>query len=220
MTFMVAGTSNLAGRFFPPPDPLVAGRWRLVRLTLKDAQAMMRMGIIPEDASTELLDGFVVLKDRSARDQDPTMIGQEHRKCVERLSSLRKLIDNDHRHVESQQPLVCSETQVPEPDFMVLHGTLDSYADLPLAQDAWCVVEVADSSYERDTGEKLAGYAEAAIGQYIVINLRNRTAEIYADPDPAEKRYPPPMIVGASGSLELRVGEGEFFPVSLAELLP
>lgn len=99
---MVASTPNLAARFSAPPDPLVAGRWRLVRLTRTDAQAMMRMGIIPEDASTELLNGWVVLKDRSARDQDPTMIGREHRKCVEGLSSLRKLIDNDTRHVESQ----------------------------------------------------------------------------------------------------------------------
>ena len=114
---------------------------------------MVRMGIIPEDASTELLNGWVVLKDRSAREQDPTIIGQDHHKCVERLSSLRKLIDNDNRHVESQQPLVCSDTQVPEPDFMVLRGTLDSYTDLPFAADAFCVVEVADSSYERDTGE-------------------------------------------------------------------
>jgi len=217
---MVAGTSNLAGRFCPPPDPLIAGRWRLVRLTRKDAQAMMRIGIIPEDASTELLNGWVVLKDRSARDQDPTMIGQEHRKCVERLSSLRKLIDNDARHVESQQPLVCSETQVPEPDFMVLRGTLDGYSDLPLAKDAWCVVEVADSSYERDTGEKLAGYAEAGIAQYVVINLRNRTAEIYTDPDPAAASYPPPTIVAASEVLRLRLSADEFRSVPLADVLP
>ena len=51
------------------------------------------------------------------------MIGQDHRKCVEKLSALRKAIDNDRRHVESQQPLVCDETNVPQPDLMKMLGT-------------------------------------------------------------------------------------------------
>ena len=216
---MVTSTSKLADRFYPPPPALVAGRWRLVRLTRHDAEAMVRMGIIPEDASTELLDGWVVLKDRSSRDQDPTMIGQDHRKCVERFSSLRKLIDNADRHVESQQPLVCSETHVPEPDFIVLRGTLERYTDLPWATDAFCVVEVADSSYERDTGEKLAGYADAGVGQYIVINLRNRAAEVYSVRDSATGKYLPAKIVGESDVLELKVGEGEMFSVGMRDLL-
>lgn len=217
---MVMSTLKLADRFHPPPAAVISGRWRLVRLTRRDAEAMVRIGIIPEDASTELLDGWIVLKDRSSRDQDPTMIGQDHRKCVERLSSLRKLIDNSNRHVESQQPLVCSETHVPEPDFMVLRGTLETYADLPSAADALCVVEVADSSYERDTGEKLAGYADAGVGQYIVINLRNRTAEIYSERATATGRYSPAKIVGESETLELRVGDGEMFSIRLGNFLP
>ena len=63
----------------------------------------------------------VVLVDRSAPDQDPTMIGQVHRKCVEKLSALRKNIDNEKRHVESRQPLVCAETLVPQPDFCLIN---------------------------------------------------------------------------------------------------
>ena len=80
---MVASTSTQPDRFAPPPESLLSGRWRLVSFTRKDAQAMVRVGIIPEDASTELLNGWIVLKDRSARDQDPTRIGQDHRQCVE-----------------------------------------------------------------------------------------------------------------------------------------
>src|ERR1700712_5505167 len=104
---MVANTFPYSDRFAPPSEALLSGRLQLITLTRKDAEAMVRMGIVPEDASTELLNGWIVLKDRSARDQDPTMIGQDHRKCVERLSALRKTIDNASRHVESQQPLVC-----------------------------------------------------------------------------------------------------------------
>jgi hypothetical protein len=217
---MVARVLTVAERFVPPPAPLMDGRWRVVRFTRADAEALMRMGIIPEDASTELLDGLIVLKDRSARGQEPDMIGKDHTKSVERLSNLRTQINDARRHVRSQQPLACSEIDQPEPDFMILRGTLDDYADLPAADDTFCVVEVADSSYERDSGEKLLGYARAGVRQYIILNLRNRTAEVYTNPDAAAGTYPPPQVVADGESLSLRVGEAEHFAVHLADLLP
>ncbi len=217
---MVANTGLIAERFVSPPQEFVDGRWKLPRFTRKDAEALVRLGIIPEDASTELLNGAIVLKDRADRGQDITMIGNEHRKAVERISALRKRIDDARRHVESQQPLVCTETHVPEPDFMVLRGPLDDYADLPMAADAFCVVEVADASYERDAGEKLTAYARAGVAQYIILNLRNRTAEVYAAPDTAAGTYPPPLVVTAEQSLTLRVGDGETLDVLLRDLLP
>lgn len=217
---MVAKSLSTAERFVPPPEGVLAGRLRVVRFTRADLAALLREGIVDEDASTELLNGMVVLKDRSAQGQEPTMIGPDHRKCVERFSSLRKVIDSDLRHVESQQPLVCGEGDVPEPDFMVLRGRLDDYADLPAAADAWCVVEVADSSYERDAGEKLAAYAQAGVGQYVILNLRNRTAEVYATPDREAGTYPPPHVVSAEQDLALRVGDGEFHTLPLTDLLP
>jgi hypothetical protein len=216
---MVA-TISAAGRFAPPPAPMVDGRWQIYRLTRTDAEALMRQGLIPEDATTELLSGMIVLKDRSATGGDPQMIGKGHVVCVEHLSDLRGRISNGNRHVESQQPLVCSEIHQPEPDFMVLRGTLEEYTDLPTAADAFCVVEVADSSYERDTGEKLRGYAWAGVQQYVVINLRNRIAEVYTNPDLVAGTYPPPQIIPDSGILSLRVGDAEFFDVPLRDVLP
>jgi hypothetical protein len=217
---MAAGFATVAERFVSPPQGVVNGRWRLVRFTRKDAESLVRDGIIPEDASTELLEGMIVLKDRSARGQDPTMIGPDHRKCVERLSALRKRIDDDRRHVESQQPLVCSDIQQPEPDFMVLRGRLEDYADLPAAADALCVVEVADSSYERDAGQKLAGYAAAGVRQYVIVNLRTRTAEVYSNPTPAAATYPPPQVISENQPLSLRVGNEEYFTLPLVDVLP
>ena len=216
---MVAKTS-ITDRFMRPPEPFVAGRWWVHKVTYDDAQAMMRLGIIPEDASTELLNALVVLKDRAAAGQDPRIVGIGHTICVERLSELRARISSEARHVRSQQPLVCSETHVPEPDFMVLRGKLADYSDFPAATDAYCIVEVADSSYERDADEKLKGYAQSGVPQYVIINLRNRTAEVYTTPDAAAGTYPPPQIVAENQSLGLRVGEQETFTVTLADVLP
>jgi len=217
---MVGYSATMPERFGPPVDPTIDPRWRVVRFTRAEAESLMRQGIIREDASTELLAGVIVLKDRSARDQDPTMIGQEHRKCVEKLSALRTRIDNNARHVESQQPLVCSDIHQPEPDFMILRGTLESYAELPHASDAWCVIEVADSSYERDAGVKLRGYAAAGVSQYVIINLRNRTAEVYVNPDASSGAYAPPEIVAEAESLALRVGDRELLTIPLRDILP
>lgn len=217
---MVARVPNIADRFMVPPEPFLAKRWLLPKFTRRDAEELVRLNIIPEDASTELLDGAIVVKDRAGTGEDPFMIGKDHRKTVERLSDLRARINNDRRHVQSQQPLVCSDTHVPEPDFAVIRGALDDYTDLPTAADAWCVVEVADASYERDAGEKLRGYARAAVGQYIIINLRNRTAEVYAAPNAAAGSYPSPTIISEVQELPLRVGDAETLRVPLAELLP
>jgi hypothetical protein len=53
-----------------------------------------------------------------------------------------------------------------------------------------------------------------------VINLRNRTAEVYANPDPVAGTYPPPQIIPDSGTLSLRAGDAEFFEVPLRDVLP
>ena len=103
---------------------------------------------------------------------------------------------------------------------MILRGTLESYADLPTAADAYCVVEVADSSYERDAGEKLAGYARAGIPQYVILNLRNRTAEIYTNPDVNAGTYAAQQVIPGDGILRLPVAESDWFAVSMSDVLP
>jgi hypothetical protein len=217
---MVTAISSVADPYPPPISWLVARRVSQVLLTRHDVQEMMRSGIVPEDTTTELLHGVLLHTDRSARGGDPLSIGEEHTICVETLSDLRTKINSDDRHVRSQQPLICSETHEPQPDFMILRGTLRSHRGKPTAADAYCVVEVADSSYDRDAGEKLFGYARALIEQYIIINLVNRTAEVYATPDPVSGSYAAPLVIRETESVSFRVGPIEFMPILLADLLP
>jgi hypothetical protein len=181
---------------------------------------MVRVGVVPEDALTELLHGLLVYTDRSKLGEDPLSVGEDHTLCVEALSDLRTIINTSDRHVRSQQPLICGDDHEPQPDFMILRGLLKSYKEKPTAADAFCVIEVADSSYERDAGEKLIGYARAGIVQYIIINLRNRTAEVYTNPDSAAGSYAPPQIIPADGTLQLRVSEADVFTLPLIDVLP
>jgi Uma2 family endonuclease len=218
---MVAHTSSVIDKFVTPPASVLRGDARLLKFTREDTAVLVRLGIVPEDASTELLDGLIVHTDRSARGEDVWRIGRVHRITTERLANLRTQLNSEVRHVESQQPLACNDTLEPQPDFMVVRGRLDEIGDDgPSAGDVFCVVEVADSSYERDSGVKLTGYATAGVPQYVIINLRNRTAEVYANADPSTGTFTTTLIVQENEMLSLRVGEGELFNVPLASVLP
>jgi Uma2 family endonuclease len=104
---------------------------------------------------------------------------------------------------------------------MVLRGSRSDYRDrLPHAADAFCVIEVADSSYERGGGEKLNGYANAGVEQYIIVNLRTRTAEVYTHPDPAGGAYLETRIIPQDQQLALRLGDDEYFSFLLINILP
>ena len=199
----------------------LAGRGTWVRYTVQNVLKMIGLGIIPEDATTELLNGLIVHVDRSATGGDPTMHSPGHSKPVSRLTALVSQINTSDRRIQIQLPVVCGNVQMPEPDFAVVFGSDELFTKrLPAASDTQCVIEVADSSLERDRYEKGPMYAAAGIQQYIILNLRNRTAEVYSSPDAAAGTYPPPQIVSAEASLELRVGNGETVSVALASLLP
>lgn len=140
---------------------------------------------------------------------------------VATLAGFSDRVNTAARHLRTRSTLICAETHAPIPDAAILRGALNDYRGrLPTAADAWCVIEVTDASYGRDAGEKLEAYARAGVQQYVILNLRNRTAEVYLTPDRAAGTYPLPQIVAADQVLDLRVGEDEFFQVPLANVLP
>jgi hypothetical protein len=205
----------------PAPDPVVRRLgYGPVRFTLNDTLEMVQQGILPEDGRIELLDGSLVYRDRFDLRGDEIVEGPKHNYVVAALAQLSPRIDSERRHLRTQSTLVCSETHAPVPDAVILRGTLRDYRDRLATADAFCVIEVADSSYERDTGEKLTGYAKAGVQQYVVINLRARTAEIFTNPTPSNGTYPPPLIVRESENLSLRLEEAALFAIPLSELMP
>ncbi len=62
-----------------------AGRATLVPWTVEQYHRAIAAGLVPEDPSLELLDGFIVHKDRAKAGDDPMTIGDRHRIAVLRL---------------------------------------------------------------------------------------------------------------------------------------
>jgi hypothetical protein len=180
----------------PPHDPVQAFRDGLFKFTSADAERMVKLGVLPEDSSVELLGGVFVHRDCGSSKGEPGVAGIEHDYVVRMIGKLDRHIDGPGRHLVTQLTLRLSDDYDPVPDAMVLRGPAIEY-------------------------RALAAYARAGVPQYVIVNLRDRTAEVYAGPDPAAGTYPPPLVVrGDGGTLLLRVGEGETFSVELATLLP
>jgi Uma2 family endonuclease len=193
----------------------------VVPLTVDQYHEMIRRGILPEGAPIELIDGFLVLKDRSKRGEDPMTVGVQHRWAVEALRNLDERVRGWDMHVASQQPVTLPTMHEPEPDASIVAGPLDNYrARTPAAADVLCVCEVSDSSLEYDRTTKQRLYATAGIPQYVIVNLVERVIELYAGPDPSTGRYARRRTVAPGQAVEIELRAGQVLTVQADQLLP
>lgn len=142
------------------------------RLSVERYHQMISAGIFGEDDAVELIEGRIVNKMPKSRAHSivTNLIFQ----------ALIKLISGTH-HVESQEPITM-ETSEPEPDVVVLQGQILDYKEHPQPKDVSLLVEVSDSSLERDQTWKKQIYAAAGIPIYWIVNLPDRQIEVYSDP--------------------------------------
>jgi len=196
-------------------------RAALVPLTVDQYHEMMRQGIIPESSQTEVIDGFLVLKDRSKRGEDPMTISSEHRWAVQKLQRLDIRGQGWNIHVATQQPVNLSPIHEPEPDASIVNGLLDEFRSrTPSAADVLCACEVADSSlaYDRTTKQRL--YATAGIPRYLIVNLVDRALELYEEPDVSTGRYARKQVVVPGQACDIELAHGHVLNVAADDLLP
>ncbi len=124
---------------------------------------LAELGILDEDDRVELLDGQIV---------EMTPIGGAHAACVIRLNNLLARRAGGDTSVSMQNPVVLAERWEPQPDIAVLRrpGGLAG-AWLPSPQDVLLVIEVADTSLERDRDVKIPRYAAAGIPEAWLVDL-------------------------------------------------
>jgi len=112
-----------------------------------------------------------------------------------------------------QGPLAASDEHEPEPDIALVQRN-PSTKDHPTS--AHLVIEVADSSRQRDLGLKPAIYAAMNVADYWVVDLQRR--EIVIHRDPARDRYRQISTFGDDATVALLA-----FPevsARVADLLP
>lgn len=191
----------------------------MVPLTVEQYHRMIETGVLQEGAPIELIDGFLVRKDRSKAGEDPMTVGNEHSWVIDCLMDLAPAIARAGGRVRVQQPVTLS-TGEPEPDVSIVRGPGEQYRTRhPAAADVTCVVEVSDSSlpYDRTTKQRI--YADHAIPQYVIVNLVERVIEDHHDPKPGTGRYDRREVLARGQELRLSVGAGSV-EIPVEALLP
>lgn len=195
-------------------------RASILPLTIEQYLRMIDEKIIPENATTELLRGVVIRKNRSSPGEDPMAHGPRHRMVVSLLTALTAKINRPEQHLQIQLPVACPPDGAPEPDGSIARGSPRDYADrIPGPADVTCVIEAAHSSLDRDREDKLPVYAAAGVPQDIIINLANDTIEVYTDPDPAGEQYRTKSTLERGDTLALQMPQG-VLEVPVADVLP
>ena len=175
-------------------------------------------GWLEESTAFELLDGFIVRKDRATAGEALVTIGDRHRLAVQRLVKLAPRFEPLGHTLQVQQPIQLPPTNEPEPDGSVIRGIDDDYRNGPAGADSvTCVIEVADNSLPRDLGFKLHMYAHAGIGQYVVVDLVHDL--VLDHRQPVGDHYQKVASLHAGASVELLAG-GRAVPVPVSHLLP
>jgi Uma2 family endonuclease len=146
------------------------------RLTLDQYHEMVRTGVLA-DAPVELLDGWLITK----MSKNPP-----HRISVELLRRALSPHLPSGWDLMQQQPITL-EASEPEPDTVILRRDQQDYPDRhPGAADVPLVIEVADTTLERDRVWKRRLYARAGIPVYWLVNLVDRQLEVFSEPSAAE----------------------------------
>lgn len=145
-------------------------------LHLFDTEAYHRMGEagLFEGQRVELLEGRIV---------DRSPIKPKHAGVVAFfIHYFSRQLSEDYI-VNVQNPIAISDWSEPEPDISILRFREDFYKrSHPQPGDVHLLVEVADTSLEKDQKVKLPLYAAAGIPEVWIVNLTEGQLQQYTEP--------------------------------------
>jgi Uma2 family endonuclease len=150
------------------------------RFSVHEYHRMAEVGILSEDDHVELIAGEIL---------EMSPIGSRHAACVGRLNRiLNRLVELD-AIVRVQDPIRLDGYSEPEPDVALVKPRDDFYSrEHPGPDDVLLLIEVADTSVERDLEMKLPLYARAGIPETWIVDLPTETIEVHSRPDSGEYR--------------------------------
>jgi Uma2 family endonuclease len=134
-----------------------------------------RMVGVLDDERVELIDGFLVKK----MGKNPP-----HVWSTDAVAEIMKA-KTPGWWCRQEAPVRIPDFDEPEPDVSVVRGSRDDYRSrIPEAADVVLVVEVSDTTLDRDQGPKWSAYARGRIPVYWIVNLVDGQVEVYTDPGP------------------------------------
>ena len=192
-------------RYVIPAEPVY-------RMTVAQYHTALRAGVFAEDEAIELLEGLLVQKMPKNR---PHVVA-----LAKLFRQINALLPTGWS-TQSQDPITLEDGE-PEPDLAVIRGRAEEYAEHPGPADVALVVEVSDSTLDRDRGIKLRSYARAGLPAYWIVNLVDRCVEVYSSPDAAASTptYRTRTTWDPGDAVELAFGGASWGEVRVDDVLP
>jgi Uma2 family endonuclease len=169
-----------------------------------------RLAGLLDDPRAELINGYMVKK----MAQKPS-----HTWAVETVHILIERLLPGGWFIREKKPVRIPRFDEPEPDLAVIRGTRDDYrARHPEPGEIGLLVEVAESSIERDQREKRSAYAQGGIPVYWIVNLNDRQVEVYSVP--AEDGYRRGEVFRPGQDVPVVIAGVEAGRINVADILP
>jgi Uma2 family endonuclease len=165
----------------PPAEQTTAvvSEPRLWRFTVEQYHRMIESGILTENDPVELLEGWLLEK-------MPKKL--PHIYSTQQARDIFAALLPAGWFVSDQEPITTEDSE-PEPDVIVVRGVRKDFANRPVQPiDVGLIIEVSDTTLRYDRTVKLRIYARAHIPVYWILNLPERTLEVYTEPSGDEYR--------------------------------
>ncbi|MEG5036580.1 Uma2 family endonuclease [Microcoleus sp. AT3-D2] len=185
----------------------------ILRLSIEQYHAIIQAGILTDDDSVELLEGWLVFK----MPKNPP-----HRVTTRLVRTALENILPAGWYVDSQEPITLSNSE-PEPDIVVVRGDTRQYLDRhPGAEDIALIIEVSDTTLQRDRTVKKRIYARAGISIYWIVNLVEEQIEVYSQPlvEVEQPDYSQRLDFGRSAVIPIFIEGREIGAIAVNSLLP
>lgn len=156
----------------------IADEPRYFRWTKDEYHQMAEFGMF-ESKRTEFLEGEII--------EMPTM-KSPHATALELAYDVIREVFNKNFAVRSQSPIELNEDFEVVPDVFVIEGNARDFKDA-LPQTANLIIEISDTTISYDRNRKASLYAKFGIQDYWILNLKNRTLEVYRRPIADENTY-------------------------------
>lgn len=185
----------------------------ILRLSIEQYHAIIKAGILTDDDSVELLEGWLVFK---------VPKNPPHRATTRLVRTALENILPAGWYVDSQEPITLSNSE-PEPDIVVVRGDTRQYIDRhPGAEDIALIIEVADTTLQRDRTVKKRIYARAGITIYWIVNLVEGLVEVYSQPivEVEQPDYSQRLDFGRSAVIPIIIEGREIGAIAQIILLP
>jgi Uma2 family endonuclease len=144
------------------------------RFSVDEFERMIRAGILTADDRVELIEGEIV---------EMSPIGRKHAACVNRGNRLFSRAAGDAAIVAVQSPVRLDEVSEVQPDLAILKPKADFYSSaVPRPDDVLLIVEVSDTTIEKDRRTKLPLYAKAGIPETWLVDVEQDRIEVCRKP--------------------------------------